>query len=141
MQIEYSSTLSANEREHLINEVLLYDRAAVGAGIPSVVDFSARSGETLVGGVCGRLEGRRLYVEYLWVDRPFRGRGIGSQLLQMVESAAALSGCEESRIEALSMTTARLYLTHGYRLIHQIPDYIPGLPLLVMTKVLEQAAN
>ena len=139
MHIEYSKSLSVDERQHIVNEVLRHDRAPVGVGMPRAIGLSARIKDTLVGGVCGRIEKDRLYVEYLWVDSRFRGQGIGSNLLQAVESAARDGGCVESQIETLSRKTARIYLARGYRVMHHLCNYIPGLTLIVMTKELGES--
>ena len=139
MHIEYSKSLSVDERQHIVNEVLLHDRAPVGVGMPRAIGLSARIDDMLVGGVCGRIEKDRLYVEYLWVDSRFRSQGIGSNLLQAVESAARDGGCVESQIETLSRKTARIYLARGYRVMHHLCNYIPGLTLIVMTKELGES--
>ncbi|AVP58208.1 GNAT family N-acetyltransferase [Pulveribacter suum] len=136
MQVEYSHTLSSHERAHIISQVILHDRAAVGATTPKLIDFGARIEGTLVGGVCGRIELRRLFVEYLWVESRYRGNGIGTQLLKAVEYAASARGCRECQIESLSVATAHIYIARGYRVMYRLPDYIPGLSLIVLVKQL-----
>lgn len=134
MKIEYTSKLSRNEQSRIIHEVILHDRSSVGAGTPKPVNYGARIGGTLVGGICGHMEMHRLYIEYLWVKNSHRGKGIASNLLETVENDAAQKGCTESRIESLSIATASIYTRKGYKIIHSLPDYIPGLPLFVLSK-------
>lgn len=133
MQVEYSRTLSSHERAHVIRQVILHDRAAA---TPELIDFGARIEGALVGGVCGRMELRRLFVEYLWVESRYRGNGIGTQLLKAVEYAASARGCRECQIESLSVATAHIYIARGYRVMYRLPDYIPGLSLIVLVKQL-----
>jgi GNAT superfamily N-acetyltransferase len=136
MEVEYTNKLSRNEHEHIIHKVILHDRVSVGAGAPKSIHFGARIDGALIGGICGHMELRRLYIDYLWVEHCYRGNGIGSSLLKTAESDATTKGCIESRIESLSIKTAKLYVWRGYKIIHRLPDYIPGLPLIVLSKLI-----
>lgn len=134
MAIELSCDLSDHERAHIVDAVVLHDRAAVGIGAPRPVELAARNGASLVAGLCGRIEQRRLYVDYLWVEPQHRDRGIGTRLLQAAERQAAAAGCDEARIETLAAPTCMLYVALGYQVTHRLDDYIPGLTLYVLAK-------
>lgn len=79
--------------------------------------------ETLVGGVTGRTEFGRLFINYLWVDAPWRGKGIGTELLHRLEALALEHGCHEALIETLDDSVAHWYKRCGYRLVAHLPQY------------------
>jgi len=80
-------------------------------------------GETLVAGATGRTEFGRLFVSYLWVAPPLRGRGLGTEILARVEEEASQRGCTDALIETLNDRNALLYQRLGYRTI-AVVDYL-----------------
>ena len=50
-------------------------------------------GMRIIGTVWGTFDGRRGYVAHLAVDRPFRGQGLGSMLMDRVEKELSKMGC------------------------------------------------
>lgn len=135
-KVTCSSNLSAKEQAHITRQVILHDRAAIGAAEPRPVSYAARRGGQLLGGVCGHLEIDRLYVQYLWVHPSIRGQGLGPRLLLTLEAVAVREGCTSAQIESLAARSCTLYLKQGYQLIAQVDDYIPGLHLYILRKPL-----
>ena len=95
-----------------------------------------RDGGGIVGGVVGRIIKRRMFVDLLWVEETRRDRGLGSSLLQSMERVAIEGGCRDVILETLSGPAARLYSAAGYRLLAQVPNYIPGFAKHVLLKSL-----
>lgn len=106
-----------------------------GAESPPIACF-ARDDGVIVGGIVGRIIKRRMFVDLLWVEETRRNRGLGSSLLQSMERVASEHGCRDVILETLSGSAARLYSAAGYRLLAQVPDYIPGLAKHVLLKSL-----
>jgi GNAT superfamily N-acetyltransferase len=106
-----------------------------GEESPPIACF-ARDERAVVGGIVGRIIKRRMFVDLLWVEEARRGRGLGTALLQSMERVAGERGCRDVMLETLSGPAARLYETSGYRLLAQIPDYIPGFAKRVLLKSL-----
>lgn len=79
--------------------------------------------ETLIGGVTGRTEFQRLFVNYLWTDTPWRGQGVAGEALRRLEAAALDHGCVDALIETLDDDVAQWYQRCGYRLIAHLPAY------------------
>lgn len=102
---------------------------------PPIACF-ARDGGAVVGGVVGRIIKGRMFVDLLWVEETRRHRGLGSSLLECLERNASERGCRDVMLETLSGAAARLYTAAGYRLLAQIPDYIPGFAKRVLLKAL-----
>lgn len=79
--------------------------------------------EVLIGGVTGRTEFGRLFINYLWVDTRCRRQGLGTELLHRIEALALQRGCLEALIESLDEHVARWYERCGYRMIAHLPQY------------------
>jgi len=77
----------------------------------------------LIGGATGRTEFQRLFVNYLWIDEPWRGTGLGAQALRKLEELAIERGCKDALIETLVDDTAAWYSRCGYELIAHLPRY------------------
>jgi GNAT superfamily N-acetyltransferase len=121
--------------ERLAEAVTAHGRAlAKGDALP--VACFVRSGTDIVAGAYGRTEFKRLFVLYLWVDAPLRGRGLGSRLLQELEARAILRGCIDSLIETLSDEVASLYLRRGYAPLATIPNYVGPFTRHILLKSL-----
>jgi len=95
-----------------------------------------RDNGVIVGGIVGRIIQRRMFVDLLWVDETRRNAGLGSSLLESIESVARDRGCRDILLETLSSSAARLYAAVGYSQTAQVPDYIAGFDKRVLLKSL-----
>lgn len=77
----------------------------------------------LIGGVTGRTEFRRLFINYLWIDAACRGRKLGTELLHRLEALALARGCREALVETLDDGVADWYKRCGYRIVAHLPGY------------------
>ncbi len=81
--------------------------------LAAVADVSGRAvGLALVRG--GRLS-------MLWLDEPYRGRGLGSLLLARVEAAVVRAGVAALRLEtyAANLAAVRFYRARGWRVLRE----------------------
>ncbi|MFB7932959.1 GNAT family N-acetyltransferase [Streptomyces sp. NPDC056039] len=93
------------------------------------------SDDTLAGGLVGYTWATWLHVNYLWVDAPHRGTGLGAALLREAERIAAQDrGCVSSRLETWDFQAPRFYEKQGYEAVCVIPDYPPGITEYLLTK-------
>lgn len=122
------SVVAQGVRRHALTEI-------DGEESPPIACF-ARFERVIVGGIVGRVIRGRMFVDLLWVEENRRGHGLGTSLLQSMERVAGERGCRDMMLETLSDATARLYEAAGYRLVAQIPDYIPGFAKRVLLKSL-----
>lgn len=91
----------------------------------------------LLGGVCGRTELGRLFIQYLWVDEAQRGQGWASALLAHIEAAARERGCRDALIETLIDPIAALYQRRGYQVLACIPNWVGHFNRTILCKPLE----
>ncbi|MFV3073817.1 GNAT family N-acetyltransferase [Niveispirillum fermenti] len=94
----------------LHGQAMTAERAALGVERQTLALFARDAGGAIQGGIVLWFYGRDAYIHVLWVDAPWRGRGVGVALLRAAENAAVTAGA------------ARLYLsTMGF----QGPDFYP----------------
>jgi GNAT superfamily N-acetyltransferase len=122
------SVVAQGMRRHALTEI-------DGEESPPIACF-ARVDRLVVGGIVGRIIRRRMFVDLLWVEENRRGQGLGTSLLQSMERVAGERDCRDMMLETLSGAAARLYEAAGYRLVAQVPDYIPGFAKRVLLKSL-----
>ena len=80
------------------------------------------SGE-LLAGLGAETFGNWLEIEYLFVKEELRGQGIGSQLLQQVESEAKKRNCRYVFVNTYQFQAPAFYQKHGYQEVFTLKDY------------------
>ena len=82
----------------------------------------ADSGE-LIAGFSGHTWGGACVVTHLWVDRHYRGRGIGQTVLQSAEAEALRRNCAHLILASHSFQAPRFYERLGYQRICTVEDW------------------
>ena len=118
------------------NGVQDYGRSQAVGGDPLPIACFLRERGKVVAGACGRTEFSRLFVTHLWVIEARRNKGIGTQALQRLETAAKERGVKNSLIETLDERVYRLYERLGYIEIAAIPAFVGRFNRHVMLKEL-----
>ncbi len=87
------------------------------AAINSTLFLVAYSGDEIVGTVWGTFDGRRGYVVHLAVCRDYRGRGIGTRLMEKLEERFRAIGCQKVHlfVEEHNRAVAELYRQLGWQ--------------------------
>ena len=80
------------------------------------------SGE-LLAGLVAETFGNWLEIEYLFVKEELRGQGIGSQLLQQVESEAKKRNCRFAFVNTYQFQAPAFYQKYGYKKVFTMKDY------------------
>jgi ribosomal protein S18 acetylase RimI-like enzyme len=126
MTIGYNLTDRQDDQvEEIGRKLARYNNAAVGTSGRLVLAVLARDAEErVVGGLSGYTAWGWLYIQWLWIDEAFRGRGIADNLLSRAEAEAKRRGCLGAYIDTFSDQALRLYQRHGYRIFGEIPDFV-----------------
>jgi GNAT superfamily N-acetyltransferase len=77
-----------------------------------------------------------LCIEVLWVTEKYRGKGLGSQLLQAVENEARRMGCGLAHLDTFDFQAKLFYLKHGYEIFGELNDCPPGHKRFFFKKVI-----
>ena len=85
----------------------------------------AERGEKIIGSVIGGYDGRRGLLYHLAVDGSFRGQGIGSRLLDEIESRLRQKGCLKCYLMVTpdNEEAMHFYERHGWHFMDYIRPY------------------
>ena len=76
--------------------------------------FSAEESGTMIGYVSGITEHRWFYLTDLWVEASHRRKGLGSRLLELIETKASEAGMEHIYLWTAGRANQKFYKKHGY---------------------------
>lgn len=80
----------------------------------------------LAGGLYGATMWRWLLIDGLWVATPWRGQGLGRQLLGAAEAAARARGCQGAWLGTFDFQARGFYERHGYRVFGTLAEFPAG---------------
>ena len=101
-----------------------------GVGISSQKDpiaiFIRDEHGDIQGGVYGNIAWSWLHIRWVWLDTPFRSRGLAGKMLDMAEDHARTHGCIGAYIDTFSASALRVYERQGYKKFGELQDFPPG---------------
>lgn len=68
----------------------------------------------IVAGAAGKTFGLWLLIDNIWVDESLRGKNMGTQILEKLESAAKSRGCAYALLDTLNFQARPFYEKRGY---------------------------
>jgi len=105
-------------------------------GFRPIALFSRNESDRLRGGIYGRINWGWLSISLLWVSPDDRGSGLGTELLQRLESEAMALGCTASHVDTFSYQAHQFYLANGYAAFAELADYAEGHSRIYLKKSL-----
>ena len=131
MNSKYSIALEPNLAEHekraLLDGLVAFgDRFAPPRRYSPLAVALRDSSGALHGGLLGSTLWDWLQVDVLWVRDSLRRRGLGSQLLHLVEAHALSIGCRFARLDTFDFEARAFYEHHGYRVYGELPNFPAG---------------
>ncbi|RTR39569.1 N-acetyltransferase [Shewanella canadensis] len=108
----------------LVEGVRAYVHEQLGDEITLPLSVISRddNGE-LIGGVSGRTIYRNFLIGVVWVDKKYRGTGLGRQLMELAEDEAKGRGCLVSQVDTLSIQAPVFYQKLGFEIIGSVPEF------------------
>jgi GNAT superfamily N-acetyltransferase len=88
----------------------------------------------VIGGLWGRTEMGLLFLDMFFLPKSLRGNGIGSLLLEEVETEARRRGCRRAVVETSSFQAPGFYLGHGYREFGRVPFAVANHARIFLNK-------
>jgi len=128
--------LSEPERRQVDDALVGFNIRAAGPHGHRRLGVSLRQGRRLSGACIGATYWEWLYVDMLWVDGDFRGRGYGRTLLRLAEDEARARGCRNAYLDSFSFQAPDFYRKLGYAEFGRLPDFPKGHARIFLTKAL-----
>lgn len=124
--------------EQIAEGLNAYNDEIIGHGDRLPLAVLARDGETgeLLGGISGRSSLGLLFVELVYVAKPCRSAGLGSELLAAAEAEGRRRGCKAAVLYTISFQAPGFYERHGWTRFGEIPCLPPGTSRIFMSKTL-----
>jgi GNAT superfamily N-acetyltransferase len=106
----------------LMDGMRAFNAAAVPGIRPQKIVAAVRDDDgALRGGVIGRLAGDSVYMEVVWNDDSARGRGLGRDMMKLVEGRARELGAREAWLYTMSFQARPFYEKLGYSQFAELP--------------------
>jgi GNAT superfamily N-acetyltransferase len=102
-------------------------RARQGPEAPRPLDVYVRDASgTILGGLTGYTVWDWFRVGDLWLPDDLRGKGLGSQVLQMALDEAQKRGCAHVELRTYSFQARVFYERFGFVVVGELRDFPPG---------------
>jgi GNAT superfamily N-acetyltransferase len=93
----------------------------------------------VIGGLWGHTGYDWLFTQLLVVPTALRGRGVGTDIMQLAEREAAQRGCHGAWLDTFEFQARGFYERLGYECFGELPNYPKGFARFFMKKALVQA--
>ena len=118
----------------------IYEYNAAATGYNDAESFTAVQKDAagaVEAGISGYTWGGCCYISYLWVSKPLRGKGLGSELLGAVERHAREKRCVLVLVSSHSFQAPEFYAHKGYERVARVIDHPVGHSSIFYTKRLD----
>ena len=133
----------ATDDETAITAARLRDHTEASIGMPVKFEpfgVTAYEGDKLIGSIIGKIFSHWLHMDLVWVDKSYRGKGIGRQLLKTTIAEASRKGLGGIEVWTQSWQSPGFYLACGFSELAVIDDFLPNQKRHVLRHVFERSA-
>ena len=88
----------------------------------------------IMAGIYGWTWGGTCFIDKLWIDKRWRGRGLGTRLMQTVEAEAKTRGATQMVVGTHSFQAPDFYARLGFERVAVIDDYPKGFQDIFLRK-------
>lgn len=110
-------------------------QAGPSQGRPIAILVKDQAGE-IIGGLWGHTGYEWLFTQLLVVPATLRGRGLGTEIMQMAEREAVQRGCHGAWLDTFEFQAREFYERLGYECFGELPSYPKGFARFFMKKAL-----
>lgn len=131
-------SLEPEATAHVVSSGLrAFNRSFLGeySSEPIAVDVFGDAGE-IMGGAVGSLHLGWLFIDILWIPESLRSAGIGTKVLEVLESEAIRRGANRAILDTMSFQAERFYIDRGYVECGRVVNFASGYDRIFMTKSL-----
>ena len=87
------------------------------------ISFVMKDGAKIIGGCFCNTFSKCLYVDVMWLDEAYRGRGYGKLMISQAEKVGKENGCVFSHTCTFSYQSPEFYKACGYEVFAELRDY------------------
>lgn len=98
----------------------------------------AKDGAKIIGGALIWEHSDALYVDVLWCDENYRQKGVGTEIILMIEEVAINKGLPKIFVDTYAFQAQEFYQKHGFYSIGVIPEYLLGHDRIFMRKDIQK---
>lgn len=80
----------------------------------------------IVGGATIWEHSDALYIDILWVEENYRGKGVGSRLINAIVEQAKLKNIKKLFVDTYDFQASGFYIKHGFFIIGRLDNYLLG---------------
>ncbi|MEG0671916.1 GNAT family N-acetyltransferase [Clostridium sp.] len=91
------------------------------------INVYLKEGERTIGAILCDTFNFCVYIEIMWIDQNYRGKGLGKELISKAEKIAKDNGCIFSHTCTLSYQAPEFYKSCGYEVFGKLDDYPNGI--------------
>jgi GNAT superfamily N-acetyltransferase len=124
-------------RKAIVAPLVVYNSSQAGSSNnrPLVVAITGEGG-AVIGGFWGHTGYEWLFTQLLVVPASLRGRGLGSEIMQLAEQEAVARGCSNAWLDTFEFQARGFYERIGYACFTELPNYPTGFSRFFMKKAL-----
>ncbi|WP_010294619.1 GNAT family N-acetyltransferase [Clostridium senegalense] len=100
------------------------------------INIYLKDGEKTIGAILCDTFNFCIYIEIMWIDKDYRGKGLGKKLISKAEKIAKENGCILSHTCSLSYQAPEFYQACGYEIFGKLDDYPNGIVQYFLKKKL-----
>ncbi len=139
MQYTLSVTDAGDEdiRKAVLAPLVEYNASQAGpsGGRPIAVLVKDHA-DAVIGGLWGHTGYDWLFTQLLVVPASLRGRGVGTEIMQLAEREAMARGCHGAWLDTFEFQARGFYERIGYVCFGELPNYPTGFSRFFMKKAL-----
>lgn len=106
--------------------IVEFNGNVVGQASSKTFAATLRDDSQIVGGIVCLVRRGWLYIDELWLDERYRGKGFGSQLIDLAERHGRALGAAAAYVDTFSFQARPFYEKHGYVLFGELENYPSG---------------
>ena len=128
MSLEYEVTFepSAADTNQFAQGLSRYEVSEVGDDGFRPVEIFIHDEDVLLADVSGLLSWNWLQILLLGVDEKIRKEGLGSELIDRIETVSRDEGCTHAHVSTFSFQASRFCESQGYERFSNFDNYPPG---------------
>jgi GNAT superfamily N-acetyltransferase len=135
---EFAAFMGSQIREFNNEHSIHHKEARKEGAIQPIHIMVTDDNKKWLGGISARVYWNWLEIDHFWFSEPFRGKGIGRDLLKKIEEIAIEKGASNSLLTTFDFQARTFYEKYGYLVVGKIEDYPPGSTFYTMVKALKQ---